>query len=393
MLRRSTFCQNTITFYTVLRDVARNIPTQQATTNSTFPPCNPPTTIYGCREYRKSTQRCNTKTISIRVSRIPPSTRPRIFGIYVYFGVLTAFHESVLLPDEIKDGKVILPICGSTVTSCRDKVQETLLKSVAGASAGAMAAVLIASGLNPRDSAEFASSVTFDKFADPPGYGGVLKGNIFEELMVKRLKRNTPDDEGVKGESHKLENGRIPVAVTGFDLLSMSGKILTEGCMGRAARTSATFPGLFQPVGWIDSKNKDKVKEAEFGYLTRLKQRYIPDALLIDGGIADPAGLNGLAVLLPNIKNKRIVSLSLKSYGSRPPLGPSAMPTGLNAREVVSISIENTPACGPWAMANGPRAVHAAREAIKAVLDLPMYRGEEDGHYVVRIDATAFVPK
>ena len=69
------------------------------------------------------------------------------------------------------------------------------------------------------------------------------------------------------------------------------------------------------------------------------------------------------------------------------------MPIGLNARDVVSISIENTPACGPWAMANGPRAVHAAREAIKAVLDLPMYRGEEDGHYVVRIDATAFVPK
>ena len=47
-----------------------------------------------------------------------------------------------------------------------------------------MAAVLIASGLNPRDSAEFASSMTFDKFADPPGYGGVLKGNIFEEIMV-----------------------------------------------------------------------------------------------------------------------------------------------------------------------------------------------------------------
>lgn len=314
---------------------------------------------------------------------------PAFFGFYAYFGALTTLHESVLLPHEREEGKVILPVRGPTTATDREETQEQepLLKSVAGASAGAIAAVLIASGLNPRESAEFASSMTYENFADPPGFGGMLKGNMFEGILVSRLKRLTPG-----AGNRKLEDGRIPVAVTGFDLLSMSGKVLTEGCMGRAARASATFPGLFQPVGWVDSKSENEIEEAGYSHLTRLKRRYIPDALLIDGGVDDRAGLNGLAALLPHIENKRIVSFAVNGFGSRGPLGPSSMPMGLNASEVVSISIENAPGCGPWAMENGPRAVQAARDAIKAVLDLPMYRGEEDGHYVVRIDVTAFVP-
>jgi len=314
---------------------------------------------------------------------------PAFFGYYVYFGALTTFNENVLLPDERKEGKIILPVRNATTNTNgnenKEPAQESLLKSVAGASAGAMAAALIASGLNPRESAEFASTMTLDKFADPPGFGGILKGNVFEELMVNRLKGHTLD-----GENYMFEDSIIPVAMTGFDLLSMSEKILTGGCMGRAARASATFPVLFQPVGWTDSETK--IERAGDGRLARLKRRFIPDALLIDGGVTDPWGLHGLAALLPNINNKRIVNLSVKEFGPVGNLGPSAMPMGLNSKEVVSISIENAPGCGPWAMANGPRAVQAARDAIKAVLDLPMYRGDEDGHYVVRVDATAFIP-
>jgi len=314
---------------------------------------------------------------------------PAFFGYYVYFGALTTFNENVLLPDEIKEGKVMLPIFNATANAIGDEdqeqAQESLLKSVAGTSAGAMAAALIARGLNPRESAEFVSSMTLTKFADPLGLGGMLKGNLFEEIMVNRLKKHKPD-----GENFMLEDSIIPVAFTGFDLLSMSEKILTEGCMGRAARASATFPVLFQPVLWTDSETK--IEHDGDGYLARLKRRFIPDALLIDGGVTDRAGIHGLAALLPHVDNKRIVSLAVKGVGSQGPLGPSEMPIGLHTSEVVSISIENAPDCGPWAMSNGPRAVQAARDAIKAVLDLPMYKGEEDGHYVVRVDATAFIP-
>jgi predicted acylesterase/phospholipase RssA len=48
---------------------------------------------------------------------------------------------------------------------------------------------------------------------------------------------------------HNLEDNPIPVAVSAFDLQTMSTPILTSGSMARSARASATFPGLFQPVG------------------------------------------------------------------------------------------------------------------------------------------------
>jgi len=48
----------------------------------------------------------------------------------------------------------------------------------------------------------------------------------------------------------------------------------------------------------------------------------------------------------------------------------------------------NTPNCGPLKMENGPLAVEAARKAIEAVLDVPMYKGKDPGHYEVHIDTS-----
>ena len=59
--------------------------------------------------------------------------------------------------------------------------------------------------------------------------------------------------------------------------------------------------------------------------------------------------------------------------------------------EVVSISLLNTPKCGPWAMEMGPIAVEAARKAVSAVLDAPMHMGVDPGHYELHIDASEFV--
>ncbi len=42
-------------------------------------------------------------------------------------------------------------------------------------------------------------------------------------------------------------------------------------------------------------------------------------------------------------------------------------------------------------MSNGPRAVDAARAAMKATLDAPLFLGDEEGHYELHIDASSFI--
>eukprot|EP00978_Attheya_sp_CCMP212_P026360 scaffold86532_cov32-Attheya_sp.AAC.1 len=54
-----------------------------------------------------------------------------------------------------------------------------------------------------------------------------------------------------------LQDGLIPVAVSGFDLWTMRVKLLSQGPMARAARSSACFPGLFQPVPWWDDDDNN----------------------------------------------------------------------------------------------------------------------------------------
>lgn len=271
---------------------------------------------------------------------------PAFFGYYGYFGALAAWD------DELSNSS--FPILKRNI------------KSVAGASAGAMAAILIASGVPPRTAAEFCSTITLGDFADPPGLLTVFRGDKFESIMQDFMAAQNPDS------SLQLQDSIIPVSVSGFDLLTMEGKLLTRGSMARAARASACFPFLFQPVGWVD---KD--------------QNY----LFTDGGITDTSGLNGLGAFRDSGTRKRVVNLVVGDFqfGSVP--GPSLMPNGVDASEVVSISIRGLPQCGPWAMENGPLAVDGAHLAMKAALDLPMFSGIEEGHYVLHIDAASYVSR
>lgn len=264
---------------------------------------------------------------------------PAFFGFFAQFGALEAWEE--VQPD----------------------VLHTQIKCLAGASAGAMSAVLLSSGISPTVAAKFCESVTLDKFADPPGMLAIFKGNLFHDIMRDFMRETVP------GHSLQLQDGKIPVAVTAFDLKSMTGKILTRGSMPLAARASACFPLLFQPVSWQDNDDS---------------------CLFIDGGLGDMWGLEGLAAF-PSDKPKRVVHIAVGDYDGS--LGPSNMPEGVEVSEVVSISIRNTPQPHPWNMANGPLAVAASRRGMLASLDLPLYRGEQLGHYVLHIDATEFIPE
>ena len=257
---------------------------------------------------------------------------PAFFGIFAYVGAFTAWDEHMT---EMKH-----------------------IKAVAGASAGAMAAVMLASRIEPQASAELGNNMTLQKFADPPGLGGVFKGDKFEAIMEEFFLSQKPNS------STLMEDSVIPVAVTAFDLKTLQGRILSRGSMAKAARASATFPFLFQPF------------------------RY-EGGILIDGGVTDTLGLHGLAAFNPETP-KRIVNMAVGG-GFYPAHGPKEMPKGVIAKEILSLSILNTPRCGPWAMANGPRAIKAARKAMLASMDLPLYYGKERGHYELHIDARYFV--
>jgi hypothetical protein len=286
---------------------------------------------------------------------------PAFYGFFAYFGALIALNEMDIASDCFKtsDSVSVLPTSNSTNT----KSAKVLLQSIAGASAGAIAAAMIAFGVNPRDAADFASSLTLESFADPPGLLAVFKGCLLERIMTNFV------------QGARLEHAVIPVAVTAFDLFTMKTKILNQGCGGRAARASATFPGLFQPVLCRNLADASTMRPQT--------------CLLVDGGIKDPHGLVGLTVLQPHLKNKRIVNLVLGGFGGPPP-GPSRMPHGIYASEVVSISIKHTPDVSPFKMMNGPKAVRAAKDAVTDVLDAPMYHGKEPGHYILPIDASIF---
>ena len=257
---------------------------------------------------------------------------PAFFGFYGYFGALAAWYEML----------------GSNTPPIR---------SVTGASAGAMAAVLLAAGIEPKTAADFCATVTLDQFADFPGYGALFKGEKFEEMMHKFLVE--------QGKTLPLmEEAVIPVTVSAYDLRTFRGTILRKGPMAKAARSSATFPLLFQPVGWKNSTH-------EFTF--------------IDGGIADMYGLLGLKETMDHKAANRVVNLSVGAFlGSNPP-GPATFDEGkFDKVEVISVSLEGLPQPGPLALENGPLAYASARDAMKRALDTPLEPVVEAGGRRVR---------
>ena len=281
---------------------------------------------------------------------------PAFFGFFAYFGALTALEEET--------GGLIVPKIE------KNESEECGLKSVAGASAGAMAAVMLAAGIQPRKAAEYVCTFNWGMVADPPGLGGLVKGSKFEEFMQSFIKETaTRSGDGVGNVM--LEDALVSVAVSAFDLFHMKGAILSRGCMAKAARSSAGFPGLFQPVSW---KNEDG------------------KMLLIDGGIRDGLGLNGLgAFSSKSARGLRIINMAVGDFGFNGPSGIEDLPHDIEAESLVSIAIVNTPLCGPWAMANGPRAVESARKAMASMLDTPLERGTSKNHYVLRVDASKWL--
>jgi ATP-dependent NAD(P)H-hydrate dehydratase len=125
---------------------------------------------------------------------------------------------------------------------------------------------------------------------------------------------------------------------------------------------------LFQPVGWTEEVTSSQSYE---------------HYTLVDGGLGDVAGVEGLKGLE---NTNRVVNLKIGDFWGVPPV-PSDIP---GSSAVLSLSIQNLPQPGPWAMGVGASAVEIASQAVKAALDLPLYQGREANHYELHIDASYF---
>ena len=381
---------------------------------------------------------------------------PAFFGFFGYFGALAGIEDEiyrVIDMDGNADGAEFSPATSLLI-------EHDILRGVSGASAGAMAAVALAAGISPHRGGEFVSRIKLADFADPGGFGGIMKGNRFETLMVEFLQTLSPittkrDINGtwasLSGFPLQMEDALIPVAVSAVDMkprisspdLSFlealqsplkfiastffpKAKILLQGSMARAARASACFPGLFQPVGWVDrsswstssllsnntsSGSHDTSSESSFNGANDY-------SLLIDGGIFDWAGYNGLKDIIsatgdnkkaaPQKNQIRVLNLVIGSFLNGPP-GPEAVSKslGVDVDSVLSLSINGLPKCGPLAMHKGPFASRAARLAIRAAMGRPIIATTStvkiDGttqdddeqkrqhHFVLDIDASPFV--
>lgn len=343
---------------------------------------------------------------------------PAFFGFYGYFGALAGI-EDALFGKTTNQNKYSL------------LVKNKILRGVTGASAGAMTAVCMAAGISPHVAAEFVSALTLHDFQDFYFFGSLMKGDKFESIMNDFISTSSPifmnnsRDSRQKPRQLKhlqLDQALIPVAVSTTNILPQTQqqqaslwswmnplkyvtsmlnlKILRRGSMARAARASACFPGLFQPVGWIENNF----------------------SLLIDGGIFDPFGLFGLKEIINEAANVsgekksygkqsnskiRVLNMIIGEYGfpfKSKPYGPLEIYANLDIQvdSVLSVSIINLPRAGPFLMKNGITAQLAARDAIKAAMDRPiesiMTRPLHDNgcgndvthHYVLEIDASSF---
>jgi predicted acylesterase/phospholipase RssA len=80
---------------------------------------------------------------------------------------------------------------------------------------------------------------------DVGGVGGLLKGELLQELIERNLPVKT------------FEECPLPLGVTTFDLGNMKTQHITKGHLATAMRASCTFPGMFQPVKIGDTHHID----------------------------------------------------------------------------------------------------------------------------------------
>jgi len=195
---------------------------------------------------------------------------------------------------------------------------------VAGSSAGAMVGGLWAAGVEPAATGAFLNRLRRDDFWDPSVGLGVLRGRKFDALLRSILPHTS------------IENCRVPVRISVFDILKRRTTVLTRGDLSDAIRASCCVPGMFHPV-WIEGRP------------------------YWDGGILDRPGIAEMPpgrLLFHHIEAPAPWSRSEPTRPVRP--------------DMISLVLQKLPRPNPWRLEAGRAALVAAREATLRALDAPI---------------------
>lgn len=198
---------------------------------------------------------------------------------------------------------------------------------VAGSSAGALVGGAWAAGVEPKDIAEALEALRREDFWDPaPGFG-FLRGRAFRRALEELL------------PVEQVEEARVPVWFSAFDVLSLKTKVFTQGRLAPILHASCAVPFLFHPV-WIHGRP------------------------YLDGGVADRPGLTGV----PHHERVLFHHLVSKSpWRLRPPQPPPR-------EAMATLAFPGLVRVDPFRLHRGPKALRQAREATSRALDGPAPR-------------------
>ena len=219
------------------------------------------------------------------------------FGFFAHFGLLAALEQNNLVPSHIS-----------------------------GSSAGALAGACWASGCPTATIQHALANLSKSDFWDPAVGLGLLKGQLFREFIQTLYPVSN------------IEECNIPLAISAYDLRTLSTHVLDSGSISDAVYASCTVPLLFHPIR-------------------------IGKGLYFDGGINDRAGLAGAP------KQGRILYHHLESQW--PPLfckyGRSS--NGPVRPGMITVTVKDLETAGPHRLKNGRKAFQQAKCAIDKALD------------------------
>lgn len=214
------------------------------------------------------------------------------FGFFAHTGVLRALEDEGLVPAR-----------------------------AAGSSAGALVTGSFCAGVPAASLAERLIALERREFWDPGIGAGFLRGRRFATLLEAMLPVRT------------FAECRIPLALSVFDILTRSTRVIDAGPLVPAIAASCTVPLMFHPV-----RHQGRA--------------------LYDGGIRDRPGLSGA----PPDTRVFYHHLTSRVLGYNVPRRPG----------MVALEIETLPRVDPFHLTRGRIAIEAAAIGMRRALQRPM---------------------
>jgi NTE family protein len=193
---------------------------------------------------------------------------------------------------------------------------------VTGASAGALIAAAVASGLSSEQTRDLLFNVKREDFWDPRVGFGYLHGRKFAALLEKNFVRT-------------FQEARVPIEVAVFDVLRMKTEFIGSGDLISAVHASCAVPLMFHPV--------------------KREGRW-----LLDGGVLLKSAMNP--------KDARSLCIYLETPGWMGVYERRSALTKLSSTQKM-LTFAGLPRVNPLSMTEGQTAYESAYERAKLALD------------------------